>query len=350
VITFKQYLEEASNVQQKWAQKPLTTKAAVAMIEKHCSDSLAAFLKGDGIFRGFGGSAKGDAMYIDSSGSFRTSKDSNNLYQLAHDASTHSMHIPSRSNSLICTTDHGTADSYAKGHAYAIFPYNGTPVGISDDADFFGQSVNSVLLGSHSSVTEVTDYLTDIMTAFGLKKTKYDDIDVLDAKLAEIDTQRFAFFAAIKASPIDYMEPSDIIVGVTDKGKNTLRGAIDLGRYNNIQYRSTDGDKKRAEIFALVKSGDYAYTKKFATILKIAGALNSKKRFTEMSALLFTKSSPGGKVAMPGSPALRARDKECWFSGECIAVSMGLGVLRQMRDELKAKGYKKLGTHLSIWD
>lgn len=352
MITFKQYLEEAGkkNVQQKWIQKPLKLDAAVSMIEKNCADSLAAFLKGDGIFRGFSGTTLGAASYIDSSDSFRTSKDSNNLYQLAHDASVHSMHIPSRSNSLICSTDHGTADSFSHGAAYAIFPYDGTQVAISDSADFFAQKIKSTLFDSDDSVTGVTDYLTEVMNAFGFKDSKFDDLDALDARLAAIEANKFAFLAAIHVPKLDYNIRRHVIIGKTPKGQKLSQNALDSYRYDYVANHGGQADMMRREIFELVKSGDYAYKKEFAKFFNIFAGLNSKKRFTGMAALIFTAVAPGGKVVSAGGAALKARDKECWFSGECIAISMDTKNLLQMKKILNAKGYKKTGDHLDVDD
>jgi hypothetical protein len=120
-----------------WAVEYVDVKKAVDLLNKHCSRGLQAISTGGLLFRGF----KHDVavMTIDASQGERTSRDTNNIYQLMMDISDSMKDFPSRSKSLICSSNIAEAASY--GMPMVIVPFDGTKVVVSNVDDFIHNDI-----------------------------------------------------------------------------------------------------------------------------------------------------------------------------------------------------------------
>jgi hypothetical protein len=132
---------------------------------------------------------------VDSSTGIRTSKDTNNFYQLMMDSSTALKDYPSRSNSLICSTSYNTADNYVRhnGKTYAVFPFDGTDIVESDQDDFINTVVN--VLGVEESLQYIDMYL---FRAFDMdvRKASITSLDQLEKAIKEPGGSLFREFKA----------------------------------------------------------------------------------------------------------------------------------------------------------
>lgn len=118
---------------------PVEMQQMVAILEEHCSDAWNAFVQSRGqrgIFKG--GKMPGNKMYyaIDSSKIERRSQNTANFYTLFLSVFSDKWKaFPPRDRSLICSTDRGYASDY--GDLYAVFPANGTKIGMCSEDDFW---------------------------------------------------------------------------------------------------------------------------------------------------------------------------------------------------------------------
>jgi len=126
-----------------WEIETIDVKKAVDLLNTSCKKGLEAVTNGGLLFRGF----KHDVavMTIDSSKGERTSRDTNNIYQLMMDLSDKMTDYPSRSKSLICSSNLAEAASY--GSPMVIIPFDGTEVVASTVDDFIDNEISSDWLG-----------------------------------------------------------------------------------------------------------------------------------------------------------------------------------------------------------
>lgn len=128
MITFKTFLE-AQLKPYEHEEKELSE--LVALIKTHCSDSL----NGQRIFRGSKSILK-NGIFNPESGE-RKSQNTSNYYTKLVDSNPKNSKFPKRSKSFIATTRQRTAEIYGQGSAMALFPYNGTAIGVVNSADFW---------------------------------------------------------------------------------------------------------------------------------------------------------------------------------------------------------------------
>lgn len=176
-MRFKEFIVEKAIV--KWTSKSIKLNDAIELLNKHCKDGLTAVSNNGILYRGFKHSSK--AMVIDASTGERTSKDTNNLYQLMMDNSTALVDYPKRSKSLICTSKLWEAESY--GRAAAIIPFDGTKIVCSDEDDFISSDPGDLV--DHKHLDDMSDVIEIIFdnTGFRLNKKsrgQYTDIALLD--------------------------------------------------------------------------------------------------------------------------------------------------------------------------
>ena len=122
-----------------WEIETIDVKRAVDLLNLHCKKGLDAITNSGLLYRGF----KHDVavMTINSSKGDRTSRDTNNAYQLMMDLSDSMKDYPSRSKSLICSSNLGEAAFY--GNPMIIVPYDGTEIVCSVVNDFLDNEINS---------------------------------------------------------------------------------------------------------------------------------------------------------------------------------------------------------------
>ena len=175
-------LFEKTLIKQKWKTDQLSVEKAIDLLNVNCKRSLKDIARGTILWRGMNDIGK--VASLDSSKAHRTSKDTNNLYQLAMETSASMKNVPFRSRSFICASDGKNAMSY--GEIYAIFPYDDTTIAISDTSDFITTFLNDYGL-------ELSDFSYQLGEALSTLKIppqeggKYTDAVKIDSSLAAFD-------------------------------------------------------------------------------------------------------------------------------------------------------------------
>lgn len=144
-VTFREFVTEG--VVQKWNVSVHRMTDAYPTLIAKCKDYLDAIGDGLLLYRGFKDGACGidEFAIIDSTTGFRTSRDTNNLYQLMMETSTKMAHVPKRSRSFICSTLMNDALS-DYGPRYVMIPFdNVADIAVHSKADIFTHSFISPL-------------------------------------------------------------------------------------------------------------------------------------------------------------------------------------------------------------
>lgn len=308
-ISFKQFLTEA--VVKKWDKKALGVRQAIAYLNTHCKDGLKAISNGGVIYRGFGGASygaggnagfKSDFIQLDSTNAVRTSRDSNNLYQLMMSASMHMQDIPSRGNSFICTTNYRTASEYY--NPYVIIPHDGTTLAISMESDFISQYVNSIL-GRHA-VSDLSGNIGCFLRLLGImpdRQKQWTTISAIDEGLARIPVEDLIVASMVTLDP-------------------PMRD-LAFGDIRSSMYKFNIASK----LYAKVNAKDYTVLRSYVDSGKICKSLtalrtlfndNPQHRFTALSSEIYSPEKLSIEVAQYGEKL--EHNVECWFSGKCIAI------------------------------
>ena len=144
MISFKQFLNEG--VVYKWTIKKLgpvkkDIPALYDLITKNTPQFPKMLSNGGILVRGWqhGGREEDDTFIIDTSTSHRTSRDTNNFYQVCMDYSPALKGYPSRTNSLICGTHPAAALQH--GEMSVIIPFGKTPIAAFDSEDMFFHTI-----------------------------------------------------------------------------------------------------------------------------------------------------------------------------------------------------------------
>lgn len=121
----------------------LELNVAMKHLNEHCSEALAMLEYP--IWRSMKNHRE-PLVYISPSTGERESQNTANFYTILMDNSPYFAKYPKRSKSLVGTTDLGRARNYA-GTTYALFPYNGTKIGVCPDADIWDTRLDLDELG-----------------------------------------------------------------------------------------------------------------------------------------------------------------------------------------------------------
>lgn len=271
MITFKEFLAE--RVLKNWEYSDLDEAPAFKLLNTHCLSGLESIANGSVLFRGVH-MKYGPYSLIDSSTGVRTSKDTNNFYQLMMDNSAALKEYPSRSKSFICSTSYGSAKSYGD-YVYAVFPYDGTKIAVSSKSDFIGTKIAPFGFGR---------LLQRISTSF--VRIPFND--------------------------------------------NTERSFTSIDDLNKLA-RSTTEEKLRSNIESYVSSGLVHGER--APMLKFA-LKHRENFFTDAASMFFTPEKLKLKLVTAGSPIPPKR--ECWFSGK--AVFLSYQTFEEITKEMKKQG------------
>ena len=266
MISFKDFLSEDKVV--AWKVKELSLKKIINMLNAECSDGLKAIHNGSILYRGFSKGRKEASgfQFIDTTKAERTSRDTNNLYQLMMDNSEALKGYPKRKNSLICATRLDTADGY--GHLRIIIPFNGTKVAALDSySDIFNIHLKSPIYkkGVRDLCNDVEGVLSDM---YFPDDDRYDNIGKINNFLA-------------KKSITDVI---DEFVHSADSGANR------------------------------------------ALIEKTLKAAPKNERFTALSTLVMTPESIGVQLYTYGDvlPVQKKVGVEAWFSGKALSMDLDI--------------------------
>lgn len=334
MITFKQFigqhLLEKTLISKPWEVKKLKTKDAIEYLNNNCKDGLKAIASNGVIYRSFGkapGKA-GKMLELDSSSSVRTSRDTNNLYQLMFDTSKSMSDVPSRSSSFICSSSLDSVNSMSN-VIYAMVPLDGTTIAVCNDEDIFETSMPEYLSWKELSTVEVFgDEHADFFSCFVNKtKGKFLDAGAIDTAMAK--------FTPAEIMVIYDQKYESIRIATFDKQIQRefekMRMEIDFTNLKKPEF--VEQLSKFARDF--IATGKYAlYESQFGhkDLLKMLKA-GPAKPFTTIASQIADKKKLKITTVKYGTTLPDTR--ECWFSGKCVAIPIDLWVdiIQQMKKQ-----------------
>jgi hypothetical protein len=320
MITFKQYLTEqniSEAVIKKWSVDGVDVDTAISTLNEYAKDGLKAIQNGGVIYRGFAEKPRGkhDFFIMDSSTGERTSRDSDNLYQLMLSASTKMKDFPDRSKSFICTTNKDTARSY--GRVYVIVPFDNTNLAVSKKSDFYDQLIKSpIFKDDPNHMYSISRFLI----ASGAETSKFGKF--VDATKIDNDLK--------KLSPEMLLLNWDIYVNHKSlKFKNEkFQQMYDYIHYKPISSKisvpinqfSSSTVKTLAKLAPEIAAG--RFTSSSTSLMRVYEIFKSTKdhRFTALSSEIMTPKSTDLTLVKYGEPL--NKNVECWFSGKCIVMTL----------------------------
>ena len=290
MITFRQFLMN-EDVVTSWEKQEVEIEHAYKMIMSECKDAFDTLCDtGVGLYRG-DKVRQEDVAVIDTSKAERTSKDTNNLYQLMMDTSPEMKKVPSRTKSLICSTSLDTAKHY--GIPYVVLPFDGTTLAyVPKTIDFIRAYVKSPLVSAE--IDDIGFYVARFLREADIRRgadggKQYTDAAYLDKKLGEFSLDEF-FIKWLQVNPtIEYF-------------KNESNEGV-LSNYAKAEKYIKDKSN-------LTSEGKMVYD----TLAR----LDSKKRFTGVCGEIITPFTVGIKLThVDGLPS---SSQEVWFSGKCMMI------------------------------
>jgi hypothetical protein len=329
VLSFREFLNQplSEAILVPWKAETATTAKAIQYLNAHCKDGLKALVTGGMIYRGFKGGPVGNFVLMDSTKAARTSRDSNNLYQLMLDNAPSMATYPSRTNSFICTTSISTADEYSKGSgARVMIPIDGTKIAVSRASDFLNESFALPILGG-GDFNQIGMRLARFLKSLGIMPDydgeKWTKINKIDSGLAKYSVGELTGALTIIYS---YLMGDDILDSKCD---------VALQKCSIVANCDFRKPKQRANLAALGKLVDehppvYSNFRDFYKLMSD----NSANRFSALSAACINPKDLHLRL-VPFGAEIYDSSVECWFSGKCIAISRRLmrQILIQLLDE-----------------
>jgi hypothetical protein len=319
MITFKQYLSEeflSEAIVKKWFSKDIDVDAAISVLNSSAKLGLEAIKNGGLIYRGFGDMSKSSTgfMALDSSEGERTSRDTDNLYQIMMSDSKKMDGYPDRSKSFICTTSAKTAKSYGglKG-TYVMIPLGSAKIALSSVSDIF--SVNLKAGTFYSGYPENMYNLSKFFMSLGAKmsNSKWINSDVIKTALKGHSQERLLLHWALFVSKFNPSELKFEDKKLQDKWENIIK----YTRYSGSILSSTKQilDEMEREM----KEGRFTVEGKLAAAYEFIRQ-NSHDLYTALAIEIMDPVKLKFKLVDYGRAL--PHDKECWFSGKCIAISL----------------------------
>jgi hypothetical protein len=327
MITFKRYLEEelvSESVIKPWSiiKKGASINIVMSLLNTHAKEGwLKAVQNGGMIYRGFDEKpAKADYLIIDSSTGERTSKDSNNLYQLMLSASTEMKEFADRSKSFICSSSKEIAEAY--GYPYVMVPFDGTFLTVSEVSDFFDQMITSpIFMDKISDMHKISDFLISA----GAKKTsnKFMNVAEIDSQLGKLTPESLMLRWDLFVTRRSLKFKDEKFQKIYDKINPSFDGFLSQEEINNL--KTLEPEITAGRFTTSSESLDYVY-KLFKS--------SKNKRFTALSSVIMTPKSTKLSLVKYGEPL--KRHIECWFSGKSIVISWPL--FSKILSNLKEQG------------
>ena len=168
-MRYKHYLTEGRR------SKKILLPETMYELKTNCKQAVKSYNKGDVIYRGVSSTLdylKVNPKYIIP----RTSANTKNYYTLLNDNSPEWKDYPKRSESIICTTDINYANNYGE-NVYAVFPYDGSKIGICSKKDYWFSfdKVNKLHITNMNRFNASLFYLFD-QVDIKLSDSDYNDI------------------------------------------------------------------------------------------------------------------------------------------------------------------------------
>ncbi len=327
MISFKQYLNEVAV--KPWVVKPVSQKLE-SLLAGNYSNFYDAASSGGLLFRGFKENILGSENFVtlDSTGSSRTSRDTNNLYQLLMDRSAALKGYPSRSNSIICSSSLHVAGFYGggmKGVRVVVVPPNSAKVAQCSEADFLNVSLRtfkfemSGLDGSLFRRFSIAGLQPDIKGNID----SWTDAGKLNAHLAE-GSAELQFYMLIPFLGFGIF-----------RGDDEITIAI---RRAAVAYKplSPEHEKYLKEYGANTTAGN---------LILEAFRSTKSRRFDALSTLLMTPETLDLSLIKPGS-AING-SKECWFSGKALLIR--LNEVKTLLQQMKKSGASVSSAYSEIY-
>lgn len=265
---------------------------------KYCPGFLPALKNGGILYRGNRNTTK--FTYIDSSTGVRTSRDTNNFYQLMMAASEplKTAKIPDRSKSLICSTTAHHAELYGK--VSVVFPTGkASKIAISSTSDMLESPIRytGLIIPSNIHLSQFSGFLARFMMS--IRAHNRQSFGEFDGYLKMLDINSYE--QELSKTPID------IIIGSASNATN--------GYFGQMQQKITISFKKDFEPFV---------------------QKHHKNLLTALANEVLTPETLKLATAIFGEqlPA----NRECWFSGKAFLVP--LDMFAKVVDEVKVRGYE----------
>lgn len=140
MITFKTFLEAENK---PFDSEAVDVEKIAAAIEKNCSEAVSNWrMSEEGqMWRG-SKKTRASGVFRPDTGT-RQSANTANYYTVLLDSNPLNDGWPKRSKSFICTTRHKTAKGYSRGGAvYAVFPFDGVPIGQVNKDDIWETTIS----------------------------------------------------------------------------------------------------------------------------------------------------------------------------------------------------------------
>ena len=335
--TFKQFLHEETVKIKAWSEVDIDEVSAINYLNANCKIGLEAIKSGEMLYRGVGGRTA-DFKIVDPSTGERTSRDSNNLYQLMFDASESLADYPKRSKSLICSTGYDVATLY--GDVYAVFPHDGTKVAIAATSDLFSQRFRAPIFGANEfSINRFTKFFEKFLNLLGIQSDinpgniedstrKFLSAKTLDERLSKFDA--YTLVLKLNAILMDTAHDAIITYDEIDSGNKRViqqcneienRFILKLGSDAVEHFKKNGFKQPAARIFFKLMSE------------------NPSSRFTAIASHIFTPGRTelvltnygrmGGRVVV--------QSHEAWFSGP--AMMIGDSMFKKILAKLDETGY-----------
>jgi hypothetical protein len=309
-------LESKTLIVSAWQRTALDVSAAIELLNRHCKASLADIATGNVMWRGMENVSQ-QAAVIDTINSSRTSRDTNNLYQLMMDISPHLKEFPSRSKSLICANNEEQASGYL-GSTYAVFPFDGVDVCTAKEADLH----DTLLTELSTDLYLLNSELARVFAKFGIQPNtadKFTDAQLLDKQLTHANSLMLLLVLADVCRSIVNVEK---VVKAYD-GPGTF--------YNILRM-----PEKQAQIYLdALRKALPGKVSSFGKKLLSEFDAHPDKKFSALSAMLMTPNRLHLNLQKPGSLRLHG---ESWFSGKCVVIE--LRIFRRIIEEMRRRGMK----------
>lgn len=296
----------------------LKVKKAIAFLNAHCKNGLKAISNNGLLFRGISDKAKYNKegfTLVDTEKLFRTSRDSNNAYQLLMDNSSAFAKFPKRSNSLICSSSYSTAEGYDR--LYVMIPIDGTFIAESSSDDF---------LNSDFDIDEVDRAASVILyNATGVNASSLKFPEALKNVSLEQLLLKFGGVKSIKKLKSDLHE-AGFYAGETETDKispKLISAMISFFNDNN------GDDSIEAQIFT--------------QLLKA----KPEDRLAQIGKAVFSSPAKVGLSLKPFGSTLKP-NVECWFSGKAVAIARPM--FKSILKELLKRGDHVSAQYLDDFD
>lgn len=328
MTTFKQFISEQQlqeGVVKKWYTSSMEVKDAITFLNTNAKAGLRAIQTGELIYRGFRskiGDKKSAFYAIDSSTGVRTSRDTDNLYQLMMSESQplKAAGIHDRHKSMICSSGLSTADGY--GDIYVVVPLDGSSISVSDVDDIFNTYVKSSLYrGEVNPMETIQQFLKRIGTP--ITKGVFNDASAINAYLAKFDPVLLALkFAEFGQDMSMEFDDADITDTFERSVRTWSQASLNDPKFLDVKKHFLSGKFEINDVRGLKSAVGQFY--------KLAVA-NPKSIFTAMSSVIFTPKTINVKSVKYGESL--PRDVECWFAGKAILISEKVftGILRELQ-------------------